>query len=580
MRKIANLNENWQTTLPGGEKTCPLPLAFADGGNKETLTLTHGIYVDKDELNTVYVLELTGLAAPAGILVDGREAGVVEPGIECARFDLSAFIEKGRRQELSLRLTAKDGVFALGKARLISTAASHFRLSVVHGSLRVRPVFSNGGAALHVRAEVVNPNNYDVVIFRLFSPEGLLLDTASAKPTEAEASFRLTSPEFWEGGHANHSYKIEAVLLRDNDALDTACAYYGVRDAGFDKDGFFTLNGLKLPLFGAALRDLSSLSDAFDALKTLEANVLLVDSLDPEGRLLRLCDENGILLALRFPCTGEESDFTKLEACLPLLDRHPSAAFIVYDTKDLAYAKRFSNTVKKNATGIFTVGTTALPEEDSLTDAVPDLLLLRASPEAGQAGFDRLGEAFENVVRDHADYRFLVFADAPECIYERHSSGATRPDCSQEYFSLWHARVFGVFGKAKTVTAYIAGYLADVSPETGREGLSTVGAELKKDAFWYYKAQMTVEGFARMASLPSATAAKRVDVKCYSNAGDLRLLVNGKLKKKLKPERVSESVYVFRNVRLRRKNNTLVLMGGADTDSAVIFRSRSKLEKK
>ena len=579
MRKNANLNQNWQTSVPGGQKTCALPLKEA-GEKNGTLTLTHALYVDRDELNTVYVLELTDLAAGAELLLDGEEIGTVEPGFAPSRFDLSENIVKGRRQELAIVLHEKDGAFTLGEARLISTAASHFLLSVVHGSLRIRPVFTEDGVLLRVKAKVVNPNNYDVVIFRLFSPEGLLLDTATAKPTEAEAAFRLADPVLWEGGHANHAYRLEAVLQRDNDALDSVSALYGLRNAKFDADGFFTLNGLKLPLFGAALRDVSHISDAIDALSELEANVLLVPALDPAGRLLRLCDEAGILLALRFPCTGGEEDFRRLETCLPLLDRHPCAAFLVYDSQDLAYAKRFTDTVKEYSCGIFTVGTTALPGEDRLTDVAPDLLLLCARPDPEPAGFDRLAQAFKACCEEHPDYRFFAFADAPECIFERHSSRATRPDCSQEYFSLWHEKVFSVFGRSKSVPAYFAGWLTDRTPESGREGLTTFDTQLKKDAFWFYKAQMTVGGFARLASLPSATTEKRVDVKCFSNGNDLTLSVNGKVKKRLRAERVSESVYVFRGVKLKRKNNTLVLKSASDTDSAVIFRSKSKLEKK
>ncbi len=60
----------------------------------------------------------------------------------------------------------------------------------------------------------------------------------------------------------------------------------------------------------------------------------------------------------------------------------------------------------------------------------------------------------------------------------------------------------------------------------------------------------------------------------------MTLSVNGKVKKKYAPVRLSESVYLFENVKLRRKNNTLVLSCSAGTDKTEVFRSKSVLAKR
>ena len=57
------------------------------------------------------------------------------------------------------------------------------------------------------------------------------------------------------------------------------------------------------------------------------------------------------------------------------------------------------------------------------------------------------------------------------------------------------------------------------------------------------------------------------------------LSVNGKHRKRVQAQRLSESVFVFRDVRLRRRINTLVLTGRDATDSAVICRRKEKTRK-
>ena len=74
------------------------------------------------------------------------------------------------------------------------------------------------------------------------------------------------------------------------------------------------------------------------------------------------------------------------------------------------------------------------------------------------------------------------------------------------------------------------------------------------------------------------TDKKYTDIRCYTNAHDISLTVNGK-PRALPCEEISNCVYVFRHVKLKRKNNIIVLTSGDCTDSTVIYRSKSKLKK-
>lgn len=584
MRRIISLKDGWKQEVSQiGEKNFSLPLRFSFADAPEVFTCTHALHIPEADKNGVCFLELSYLCGSVKVFIDGETAGELNAVLAPVMLDISDFIKKDRSQELRLEIQPREnaeGDFSFGRAALITAGRSHFDLALSSNPLDVRTVFSQSETGIYVKAQVVNPNNYDVVVFRLFSPEGILLDTKTARPTQCAAAFSLVSPSLWEGLHSNFKYRIEAILQRDAEILDHVSVHFGVRNAELSPDGFYRLNGLRLPLNGVALRDTKNVSDAMGTLSLLDANALILSSLDPEERLLDLADDLGILLIFRFPCTGEERDFPEIKRLLRAVSSHPSFAFLAYQGDNLNYVKNFCRTVRENSRDVFTVGISDILRENTLTNAVPDALMFHVSTSPEGYDFESVSSRFEEVRRDHPEYRFIVSMDPPECIFDRHSEGARRPDCSQEYFSLWHEKMWNIFGTKKGVIAYSAGFLNDESPVSGRTGLTTCDTESKKDAFWFYRAHFSGKGFVKMASLPTMVTKKYADLKCYTNLGKLNLTVNGKTDKKKKPVRLSENVYEFRGIRLKRKNNTLVLSGDSATDSAVVFRSKSKLEKR
>lgn len=583
MRKRIDLRAAWKKEIfDGGEKNFDLPLTLPIGDVPETVRYSHTIVTDAADKNSVWYLELSAVSGAVTVTVDGEKAAAFTSRFAPVTVELTPCIRKGARQELALEIRPEatpDGDFCFGGAALICTERSHFSPETGVTPIEVRPAFDDAGVTIEVSAAVANPNNYDVVIFRLYSPDGILLDTENVRPTDCRAAFRLPAPMLWEGRHANFKYRVDAFLQRDAAVLDDVSVTFGLRDAELTRDGFYQLNGLKLPLYGALLRDAKNVGDAMDAMVSLDANAVFTGALDPACRLPEVCDRLGLMLIYRFPCTGDERDFDELQRMLPLLRRHPSVAFIAYRSDDVAYAKTFCRLVHEGAPGVFCAGESSALTAESITDAVPDALLLNADAVGFNHDFDALAARFAALREAHPAYRYLVFARPPECLYDVHSTDPREPDGSQEYFSRWHEKLWEVFGNQKAVVAFCAGPLTDDGPDAGRTGLITFDYDLKKDAFWFYRTQVAPGGFAKLASLPARTAEKTIDVKCFSNLPSLSLSVNGKHRKRVQAQRLSESVFVFRDVRLRRRINTLVLTGRDAADSAVICRRKEKTRK-
>ena len=185
MRKSQILS-GWKNTADqtGGQSTA-LPLDMPFGDAPALLTLEREITVPEDEKNNAFYLETQYLSGRCTVYVDGEKAGVFRSMFSPCVTALGDFIKKGETQTLRLEIEPEarpDGRFTFGGARLISTRQSHFALSDACAPLRMRTVFTKDGVRVLLHAEIENPNNYDVVLFRLCSPEGILLDVKSARP--------------------------------------------------------------------------------------------------------------------------------------------------------------------------------------------------------------------------------------------------------------------------------------------------------------------------------------------------------------------------------------------------------------
>ena len=571
MRTVYAMDAGWKRkTAEAEEQTYSLPLQTALLQPEEPAELYRVFSVpDGDNIGDFFLI-LEHLTAAFDVLIDGKFVAHAESLFAPVCIDISAYVVKGQQQTLSLQLqpaAAPDSAFTFGSAKIIGTHKSHFDLTVPGASpLSVQTSFTDEGVTVTVDAALVNPNNYDIVIYRLVDPAGKTVGIRTERPTAPTTVFTLPKPMLWDGVHAAYKYRLEAVLKRDAAVLDVAELSFGIRKAQLDPSGLFRLNGLKIPLGGVALLPAPADSTEMELLHTLDANCVKIFTLYPDEKLLDLCDTLGIIVFFTFSVDTADRE-TELAGTIKLLQSHPSVCFLCCDTRDLSLLKQFTDTVHKYAPEMLTVGGCDILDEESLSDAVPDLLLLKISETDGSAEVLELETKVTAALKAHPDYRFAVFADAPDALAQTEDAGAA--------FSVWHEKIWRIFYNKKNVVAYFAGYLTDGDTPDATPGLVCADHDGIKDAFWFYRTQFSADGFVKLcAPEHTSTTRKLIDIKCYTNTPPIRLTVNGKQKKKYKCDAISDSVYVFRNIKLRKRNNTIVISTSAGTDSEVIYRLR------
>ncbi len=560
------------------EKETVLPFS-AEAGSVKKVSATSRITLEDAEPGIRAFIEFTSRTGRLKVFIDDTAVAELSCAYAPIRTDVTDFAD-GKEHELLIEAEPhQNGENELYISEMTSfTVGDSFFDITDRGDcgISVSSAISENAVDIIVTAHIAFPNNYDVLRCTLFAPDGTET-VKTCKPTSPVCVFSPEKTFFWNGQHEAPLYTVRAELLRDAHLLDSAEIRFGVRKTGFN-DGFLTLNNVKLPINGVVLRDFSAFDDDRALFEELDANCIKIPVFSNIDAFLSHCDKNGIAVWVDMT-EPNKSDASRTHAVIEMLAHHPSFMFASVSSNDEETLRIFCDTVKKSADGVFTAGDASFPSEETLTDALPDVLAVTVPSDTPLEGFFELGERFSDFIGNRKLRHTAVFAQPPEGFYERHSEDAARADCSQEYFSTWHEKFWQSFCAKKGVFGCFAGYLTDKDAPAGRTGLTSSDRYDKKDAFWFYKAQFSADRFIKLCSAEiTSTDKKYTDIKYYANARNVSISVNGK-KQTRSREEISNSVYVFRHVKLKRKNNIISLTSDDCADSAVIYRSKSKLKK-
>lgn len=586
MRKILNISENWNyTTDKVAFFQTDLPYICKGELVGEEIIFSKTINIEDSFIQDEMWLEITRLTGSCSIFADSEKCFFHPATINLFRCNLGEKFTQPGEHTIEIRITpsCENNEFFIGSVNLISVSKTHFMLSDCSGSgIHIKTFIGpDSSADVHIKAMIAAPNNYDVVKFVILSPQATEIASKTSKPTANGCVINIENPELWSGQHESYMYTLKAEILRDTVVLDEVSLKFAVRNFEFDKEGFLRINGMKRLLNGVSFNDEKNLSLDRETFVLLDANTAHLTHRFFYDDILSTFDEAGVLVWFSFPCKGNDEDFLNIEEFVKQNSHHPSLSFISYPIEcDTDWAKRFVKTVKDNSLYIFCAAEGDIMRQESINDVIPDILSFRVCGKNAVTPFSEIESRFAELRQNHPEYRFAVFADAPECIYDRHSLEPKRNDCSQEYFSLWHEKLWNIFCRESGVIGYFAGAVADTDKVGGRSGFVTVDRKIKKDALWFYKAQFSADEFVRLCSSDlEFVNRKYIDVKCYTNVPPVNILVNGKKKKKYRSHEISDCVYVFNGIKLKRKYNKIEIIAGTQTDTTEIFRSNSKLKK-
>ena len=419
--------------------------------------------------------------------------------------------------------------------------------------------------------------------------------------------FVIEHPVLWNAKQNPHLYKVIVELLDNGKVIDRVEQRTGLRYFSVDADKGFFLNGKYLDLYGFCLHEevegKGSALSAEDHERDMElvkesgATSLRLVHYPHSESIYHLSDENGIVLWTEIPMVGPggydfcgfiNTDGLKEHARQVLKElvyqkyNHPSICFwgifneirTNYDNAE-PFARELHELYKEIDPSRLT--TLASCDDPKFYQNCSDLMAWnkyigwygsRNAPETAGNFFDKAKAASDGKPVAISEYGGGANVEHHFSMKENDvkPSGQFHPEEGQTYIheGNWSAFAQRPYMWAKYIWVF-ADFQSSIRNEGGKpgindKGLVTYDRKIKKDAFYFYKANWSTE---QMIYITSRRFTKRpeasVQVKVYSNLRENTLYVNGKKIGKQK----SDSLHrvVWQNVTLSKGENRIRVEG-------------------
>ncbi len=570
-------------------------------------------------------LEFLGAGNEATVYVNGKEVCHHKGGYSAFRCDVTDALNGGANllavacnnaEKTGIYPQSADFTFYGGLYRavnLISVPEAHFDLDYFGGpGVRVTPKRAVGGALFAATAFPKNVTEQYRVTYTVFDPEnGEAVGFASRPALAPEVEIFVPDAKLWSID-APHLYDVAVRLELANETVDEVTVSVGVRDFSVDPQKGFFLNGVSTPLRGVcrhqdrlykgnALTEDDHFEDAA-LIKEIGANTVRLAHYQHAQEFYELCDTLGLVVWAEIPFISvfdpspeaHENCVSQLTELIVQNYHHPSICFwgisneilIGGISEQLVENHRALVSLAKelDPTRLTTLAHVSMTPTDGPMHTLTDVESYNiyfgwygGRMEDNGPWLDAFHEKQPNVCLGVSEY-------GCEGILTYHSAHPACKDYSEEYQALYHEHMAQVFEDRPWIWATHVWNMFDfgsaVRDEGGvkgrnNKGLVTIDRNTKKDAFYVYQAFWSKEPMVHIAGKRYAErAGETTQIRVYSNAGFVRLTVNGQFFAKRRGHRV----FVFDDVPLRPGLNQIVAEGDGVKDTAALTRVEQEPE--
>ena len=586
MRTIHSLNQDWTfikaehpADAPGVPVTLPHTWNAEDGqdGGDDYHRGKCWYLRDLDRPETTensrVWLEFEGAAMTAEVYLNGEKLAEHAGGYSTFRVDLTDHLKDHNKLAVSVNNARSQTVYPqqadftfygglYRDVRLILVPKTHFALGY-HGGpgLKITPVvdLEKRAAAVMAEAWVEGPADDAEVTFALAGQTR----TVPVADGCARADFTIENAHLWDGLNDPYLYTATASLSSG----DAVSARFGCRKFEIDPQKGFLLNGRSYPLRGVSRHQdrkgagtaltPAMMEEDMAIIKELGANTLRLAHYQHAQYFYDLCDENGLVVWAEIPYItmhmhgGRANTLSQMTELIVQNYNHPCIA-VWGLSNEITAASAVNEELLENhralnelchtldTTRPTTMANVFMLDTDSPILEIPDvnsynlyfgwyLGELEQNDEFLDEyhdkypdrciGFSEYGAdanpAYQSPTPEKGDY-----TETYQCVYHEHMLKMieARP-------WLWATHVWNLFD-----------FGADGRDEGGKhgenqKGLVTFDRQLKKDAFYLYKAAWNhTEPFVHLCGSRYVDRTEEVtEIKAYSNQNEVSLYLDGKL---------------------------------------------------
>lgn len=575
MRKITTLTDGWRfgKSRDAMIENVTLPHTWnavdgQDGGNdyyRGTCWYMREL-TEEETAGERLFLEINGAANTCEVWLNGERLTHHEGGYSTFRVELSGKLQKQKKNLLEISVSNEDNstvypqkadfTFYGGLYRsvnLISVPEKHFEL-LKDGTpgIKVTPVVDLESKSATVTVETWhNGKSVDITV------------NGETRTVEHCAEFVIENVHLWDGLNDPYLYTATA-KLPSGDEVSTR---FGCRVFTFDSEKGFFLNGRSYPLRGVSRhQDLKGKGNALSyedhaadmaIIRELGANSLRLAHYQHAQEFYDLCDENGIVVWAEIPYitmhmqNGRQNTLDQMRELITQCYNHPciavwglsneiTAASAV--NEDLLENHRALNALchRMDPTRLTTMANVFMLEIDSPILEIPDINSYNLYFGWYLGELEQTDEFFDEY---HAKYpeRVIGFSEyGADANPAYHSSNPQKGDYTEEYQALYHEHMLAMIEARPYLWATyvwnLFDFAADGRDEGGKhgenqKGLVTFDRQLRKDAFYLYKAAWNKEQpFVHITGKRYKNRAEaETEIKVYSNCDEVKLYVDDML---------------------------------------------------
>ena len=549
------------------------------------------------------------------VYVNGCYVGEHKGGYSAFTFEITEYCSKNGENELLIFLDNRSGdeisplvgdftVFG-GLYRdvdLIVTGLCCFdRTYYGTSGVIVRPSLIDGEGRVGVDVHLLGADEKASVLWQVYSPDGKLVaeqTSIGVEPVELE----IHDPVFWNGKLSPMLYRLRALLRYDSEIVDEVDIPFGFRTVSVDSENGFFLNGSHVRIHGVAKhQDFGGVFNAADSAHRMQdmddildigANGVRLSHYQHHSQMYDLCDQNGLIVWAEIPMLRLDTNPKVFDnACSQMTElilqntHHPCICFwglqneiAMFGESEYMYEKigELNRLVKSlDNTRITACANMNAVKNDSTMNRLTDAVGYNIYFGWYYGDMEDNRHFVENFHQDNPSIPLGITEYGVDCNLAYHSDTPKVKDYSEDYQALYHETVYPIFLSKKYLWGTFIWNLYDFSSEIRDEGgvkyvnskgLISYDRKIRKDAFYYYKAQWSQEPFVKIAQERYVNRMMPVaSFKVYSNQEKATLVVNG-------AEYISQSlngVFRFDNIPIQKGENVVRASIGSHADEVI-----------
>lgn len=576
------------------------------------------------------VLRIAALSLRGTVYVNGENTASHEGGYSAFTVDITNQFRHAVEAETSLEIliTADnsehsriypqmaDFTFYGGLYRgveLLLLPEFHFDVSY-HGAgglcITSELMEPRGHAILHLNSWVNTSSEDYTIRYQIVDRDGSIPAECWRASKEPKTDILLPDPHLWQGVDDPYLYRLTATLVYRNEQVDQVSTTFGIREFYVDSEKGFFLNGKPMMLRGVArhqdwlyegyaLTREQHFRDA-ELIREIGANTVRLAHYQHSQDFYDACDEFGFIVWAEIPYISCQSDDPRahdnaMEQMKDLIYQnynHPSICFWGL-SNEITIGGEKENLVEnhielnelvkeRDPSRLTTMAHVSMLPMDSPLHGITDVESYNhyfgwygGNYDQNDKWLDEFHARHPEICLGLSEYGaegiityqpdIAVCRDYSECYQAQYHEYMAKILMERPY--LWSTYVWNMFdfGCAARDEGGVAG--------RNNKGLVTMDRQIKKEAFFVYKAYWSKEPFVYLCGRRYARRAQEnTPIKIYSNQSQVSLYVNGELFS----TQTGSRVFVFPEVPLSEGFTCLTAVADGCSDTITLEKVEEK----